>query len=216
MDLEKWTSIWEAGVLHFHQSSVSTALDDFGDLLFDPDKPGRVYVPLCGKSLDLVFLAERSTEVLGVEFVEQAVKEFFAEQDLTPEVETDPYPKYSAANYTLFATDFFNLTAEHLGPIDLVFDRAAMVALDDQTRVRYADHWRSLLPVGAELVVVTFDYDQDELTGPPFAISTDEVERLYADGFSIKMLDTRDVLNDEFRSQGVTEMTESLLVLTRV
>ena len=176
---------------------------------------GRVYVPLCGKSLDMVFLAARAGEVVGVEYVEQAVVEFFAERGLTPGIDSGPPIRYSAANYRIFAADFFSVTEQHLGPIDAVFDRAALIALDQGTRVRYAAHLRALLSAGARVLLVTLDYDQTEMSGPPFAVPPDQVLRLYADGFEVEHLETRDALSDAFRSQGLTAMRESAFRLTR-
>lgn len=184
--------------------------------MWGPDRLGRIYVPLCGKGLDMVFLAERiADEVVGVEYVEQAVEEFFAERGLAPTVETDPATRYSAGNYTLFASDFFSLTSEHLGPIDAVFDRAALVALDPETKIRYANRLRSLLPAGARTLLVTLDYDQRQMSGPPFAVSPEEVRRLFEDGFELSHLETRDVLDDAFRGRGLSALLESAFELIR-
>lgn len=214
MERSDWASRWEEGRIAFHQSSVTSFLEKYAELVWGPDALGRIYVPLCGKSLDMVFLAEKAAEVVGVEYVEQAVSEFFAERGLTPEIETDPAIRYSAGNYTLFAADFFSLTEEHLGPIDAVFDRASLVALDRAARIRYANHLRSLLPEEARTLLVTFNYDQTEMSGPPFAVSPEEVHRLFQDGFEVEHLETRDALSDLFRTRGLTAMRESAFRLT--
>jgi thiopurine S-methyltransferase len=209
-----WASRWKEGRIAFHQSRVTNFLDKYAEPVWGTDALGRICVPLCGKSLDMVFLAGRAAEVVGVEYVEQAVSEFFVERGLTPEIETDPAIRYSAGNYVLFAADFFSLTQEHLGPIDAVFDRASLVALDRAARIRYANHLRSLLRERAKTLLVTFDYDQAEMNGPPFAVSPDEVHRLFDDGFEVEHLETRDALDDRFRTQGLTAMRESAFRLT--
>jgi len=176
---------------------------------------GNVYVPLCGKSLDLAFLAEHAETVLGVEYADQAIEEFFIERGLEPTIEAGPPRRYRADNYVLFAGDYYDVTSEHLGPLDAVFDRASLVALDPETRTKYVDHMRSLMATGSRMLLMTFSYDQSEMNGPPWSVSEDEVERLYADGFDIEHLETHDVTDDRFRSRGLSTMIESAYLLTR-
>jgi len=214
VEFTDWESLWSAGRTQFHQSDVNSHLRRFADQVWG-ESIGRVYVPLCGKSLDMVFLADRAEEVVGVEFVEQAVAEFFGEQGLTPEIESEPHVRYHADRYTLFAADFFSLTADELGTIDAVFDRASLVALDEPTRARYAEHLSSILPSGATVMLVSFDYDQSEMAGPPFAVSTEEVQQLYAPNFDIEHLDTTEALNDGMRRQGLTAFSVSAFKLTK-
>jgi thiopurine S-methyltransferase len=215
MERSDWESRWSEGHTAFHQSTTTPVLDAYADRVWGDAPIGRIYVPLCGKSLDMVFLAERGAEVVGVEFVTQAVEEFFAERGLAPEVAAGPPLRLHSGPYTLFAADIFGLTADDVGPLDGVFDRAALVALDADARSRYADQLRTLLVDGTRMLLVTFDYDQDTMQGPPFAVSHDEVDRLFADGFQIEHLGTRDVLDDDFRSRGLTTMSESAVLLTR-
>lgn len=215
MELEDWDERWREGRIPFHQSDVSYMLERHADRVWGEATLDRVLVPLCGKSLDMTFLSERATAVVGVEFVEQAVREFFGEQGLDPHVGAGPPVRYDAGRYTLFVADMFRVTAQDTGPIDAVFDRAAMVALDAETRARYAGHLRAMLPAGARMLLVTFDYDQTQMDGPPFAVSAEEVERLFSDGFSVELLETRDALTPQFRNRGLREFTESAFALTR-
>jgi thiopurine S-methyltransferase len=214
MSEKDWAAAWTSNQIGFHQSKPSTYLERFADDAFGAEV-GRVFVPLCGKSLDLVFLADRATDVIGVEFVEQAVQDFFDERGLTPTVLHDPETQYQADNYTLFAADFFAMTPELLGPIDAVVDRASMVALIPETRERYATHMASLLRAGAKILLITFTYDQQMMHGPPHSVPADEIQSLYADNFTVEHLDTRDALDGIFRSQGLTLATESAHLLTR-
>jgi thiopurine S-methyltransferase len=215
MKRDDWGDRWRDGQIGFHQDKVTDVLDRYADRVWGPARSGRVLVPLCGKSLDMVYLARRFERVVGVEYVSQAVVDFFAEQNLQPEIVPGPPTRYRAENYELVAADFFRVTNEHTGPIDAVFDRASLVALDGETRIRYAEHVRSLLSARAKVLLVTFDYDQTEMYGPPFAVSDEEVGQLFADGFEIEHLQTRDALSDMFRDRGVTRFTESAFALTR-
>lgn len=203
-----WADAWERGDIGFHQSTTNDFLRRFGPLVWGMN-PGRVLVPLCGKSLDMVHLAETANAVVGVEFVEQAVQEFFAERELTAVVTSTPPKTYTAGPYTLFAADFFSVAADHTGTIDSVFDRASIVALDGETRARYADHLASLLPTNATVLLITFDYNQSFMAGPPFAVPDDEVHRLFDEMFEIELLDTVNALNDEMRARGATKFDSS-------
>ena len=119
MEKSDWESRWSDGQIPFHQSNVTHFLGTYAEHVWGSEV-GRVYVPLCGKTLDMVFLADRAEEVIGVEYVERAVQEFFAERGLTPEVETSPAVRYHAENYTVYAADVFSLTEPDLGRIDAV------------------------------------------------------------------------------------------------
>ena len=214
MHVDEWGARWRDGKIGFHQSKVSSALEEYADEVFGSD-PGRVLVPLCGKTLDMVFLAERANTVVGIEYVEQAVQEFFAEHKLTASIDHGPPIRYAAQNLLLFVSDIFEIDSEHVGTIDAVFDRAALVALVPEVRIQYAAHLSTILPVGAKMLLVTFDYDQSKMQGPPFAVSNTEVADLFSGDFEIEHLRTRDVLDDRFREQGLISMTESTLVLTK-
>jgi thiopurine S-methyltransferase len=215
MERADWESRWSEGRIPFHQEDITGVLVRHRDLLEGGTRAGRILVPLCGKSLDMVYLAERASKVIGVEFAEQAVREFFEERDLDPDVESEPARRYSAGSWTIYAADFFNLGDDELAGIDAVFDRAALVAFSSNDRKRYAERLESILAPGKKVLLVTFDYDQSIMDGPPFSVPADEVEALFGHGFSIEILESRDSLNDQFRANGLTSMSESAYLLTR-
>lgn len=215
MELEDWGDRWRDGQIGFHQGDVNALLARHADAVWGAERPRRLLVPLCGKSLDMVYLADVADEVVGVEYVEQAVQEFFSERRLDPQVDPGPPIRYRADRYTLYAADVFTVGVGELGPIDAVFDRAAMVALDEPTRAAYARHLAELTAPGARMLLITFDYDQARMPGPPFAVSTDEVARCYGDTFDIEELSARDALDDRFRERGAEAITERALLLTR-
>lgn len=147
-------------------------------------------VPLCGKAEDLAFLASRGHEVIGVELVEDAVQAFFAEHGVTPRVtRRGEVVEYASDGITIYAGDIFAISREHVGAIDAIYDRAAIVALPEDMRARYVAHLRALAPVGTRILVVTLEYAQDLASGPPFAVHEAELRRLYAGAASIELLD---------------------------
>jgi thiopurine S-methyltransferase len=150
-----------------------------------------VLVPLCGKAEDLAFLAAHGHEVVGIEIAEQAVREFFADHSLTPSIEPrGPYVAYTSPPITLLAGHFFAATPELLGPLDALYDRAALVALPLDLRPRYVQHLRALLPAAAPGLVITLEYDQRRIDGPPFSVLEPELRSLYT-GRSLELLEER-------------------------
>ncbi len=183
MEEQFWRARWDAGQIGFHQSEVHEDLVREGARWLG-EQPGAVLVPLCGKSLDLLWLAERAP-VLGVELVEAAVAAFFAERGLSASrATTGAYTAWTAPELprlTLLQGDIFALESlgERLSTITHVWDRAALVALPRDARAAYAANLSRLLP-GARLLLNTFDIGPDEGHGPPFSVTSEEVATLYA------------------------------------
>lgn len=173
-----WRARWASGQLGFHEGRPNALLARHAGAL---GEGRRVLVPLCGKAHDLAFLAERGHQVVGVELVEDAVRAFFAERGVTPEVAPrGPFTAYAAGAITLLAGDVFAATPALLGGVDALYDRAALIALPPEVRPRYAAHLGALLPAGATGLLVTLEYDPALRAGPPFAVPPDEVRALYA------------------------------------
>ncbi|MCR9143857.1 MAG: thiopurine S-methyltransferase [bacterium] len=214
-----WQERWETGRTAFHQSDVHPMLREHAPELVRPDD--RVLVPLCGKSLDLMYLAQlaRGSEgaVLGVEFIEQAVREFFTENALEYEDQGDG--RFVSGNVEMYCRDFLSPGAEiaDLGPVNFIYDRAALVALSDDTRETYARHVTSLAAPGALMFLVTFEYDQSKVGGPPFSIAPDIVHGLYAKHFTIeeRVREAQPPLNPRFTEGGVQSVSEVAYVLRR-
>lgn len=186
MEAAFWHARWGEGRIGFHEGKPNAHLVKHLGVL---KAVKRVLVPLCGKAEDLAFLASQGHEVVGVELVESAVKAFFDERGVTPEVsQHGPYTRSVAANITLLAGDFFAATRALLGNVDGVYDRAALIALPDTMRGDYVKHLRALLPAGAPGLIVTVEYPQDKMEGPPFCVPEAELRTHYA-GLSIERID---------------------------
>jgi thiopurine S-methyltransferase len=180
-----WQARWAEGRIGFHEGKPNRYLERHAARIASAR---RVLVPLCGKAVDLAYLAGRGHEVVGVELVEDAVRQFFAEQGVTPTVERrGAFVVYSAGTITVFAGDMFATDAALVGRIDAVYDRAALIALPPEMRPRYVTHVRGLA-AGAPILLVTLEYPQEVMEGPPFAVLEDEVRRLYA-GARIELVD---------------------------
>lgn len=186
MDSEFWRERWRDGQIGFHEGRVNKFLERYIDRL---DGRRRVLVPLCGKAEDLAFLAACRHHVVGVELVEDAVRAFFEAHNATLMIApVGPFVEYATGSITVFAGDWFDTTAELLGPIDAVYDRAALIALPPELRARYVTHLRRVVPAGTLVLVVTLEYPPGALAGPPFAVAEDELHALYEDA-TIELLD---------------------------
>ncbi len=178
MDAGFWHSRWAAGNIGFHEGTPNAHLMNHAARL---GTGRRVLVPLCGKSEDLASLAAQGHQVVGVELVESAVRAFFGEHQATPTItRVGPFGRYTAENVTVLVGDFFATTRELLGPVDALYDRAALVALPPAMRSAYVEHLRTLMPAGAPGLVVTMEYPQDGMSGPPFSVPESEVRARYA------------------------------------
>lgn len=173
-----WHDKWEKGEIGFHQSEIHPMLVKFADQV-GLAEPCRVFVPLCGKSNDMTFMLERGCEVVGIELSQLAVTQYFESLGVEPEIEEcGKLTRYSAPDITIYCGDIFALTPEQLGTVDVVYDRAALVALPQDMRQQYCQRICTLT-AGARQMLITFDYDQSAIAGPPFSIPSAEIERNY-------------------------------------
>jgi thiopurine S-methyltransferase len=215
---EFWRERWRTGQIGFHQSQVGEYLKlHWRDLGLEASD--RVFVPLCGKSLDLLWLRDRGHSVAGVELSDVALQAFCMENGVAARRRTKPdFTIYEAPNLELHCGDFFALTPERLGPIAAVYDRAALISWTETLREPYVLHMANLTPVGAETLLITLEYPQSQKAGPPFSIPPAEVDRLYADRYAIQELARHDILENEphMRARGVTKLLEVCYRLRRL
>jgi thiopurine S-methyltransferase len=171
MDAAFWLARWEEGRIGFHEAEGSDLLRRFLGRL--ADAPAAVLVPLCGKAVDLRTLAAAGHQVHGVDLSPLAATAFFEESGASPERDAvGPFERLRGGAITYLVGDIFGLTPEHLGPVQAIFDRAALVALSPEDRERYVDLLSSCLAPGGRLLLVAFDYDQALAPGPPFSVPT--------------------------------------------
>lgn len=204
-----WQERWQQNQIGFHQDEVHPYLRQF----WPNTASGRVFVPLCGKTLDLWWLRQQGHSVVGVELSPLAVQAFFDEAGVTPAVASHrDLECWQASNVDLYCGDFFALRPEDVAGCQMVYDRAALIALPPDLRREYVSHLHHLFPQGAHMLLVTLDYPQIEMDGPPFAVSDAEVRNLYS---SAQQLTSHDVLaqNDRFRQRGVSRLNENAYMI---
>lgn len=174
-----WIDKWTNKQTGFHLNDINPLLLNYIDLL--ELKPGdTIFVPLCGKTLDIKWLLQQGYHVVGSELSEIAIRELFEELEIVPSIESvNDHVKYSTNNLTVYGGDIFKLDSTTIGKIDAVYDRAALVALPKEMRISYAAHLKEIT-LGAKQLLITIQYNEQELNGPPFNISEQEVNNLYS------------------------------------
>lgn len=215
MHAEFWQARWARGEIGFHLPEVNPCLQRHWPALALPGQ-ARVLLPLCGKSLDIAWLASQGHRVAGVELAQKAVEAFFHEHALQPQISQEgAFLVYRAGVVEIYCGDFFALTAQQLGDCQAFYDRAALIALPDEMRVRYAAHLSAVLPAASQGLLVTLDYEQAQMQGPPFAVSDGEVQQLFAGEWRVEALECGDALDEKFRQRGLQRLDERVYRLRR-
>jgi len=233
MELGFWNERWERGETGFHQSVLNPYLGYYyGEkgANLGQRKRLKVFVPLCGKSLDMYWLLQNGYSVVGVECSEIAVRSFFENHELSYRcVEYENHIKYVAeeskkgrahenSSLEIIQGDFFDLKRSDIGDITDVFDRASLIALPQEMRRRYVKKVAELQKRDTRSLLVTLAYNQDEMDGPPFSVSEEEVHELYNNKFKVEKLAGKEVIENEprFQQRGLTALTETAYKLTRL
>jgi thiopurine S-methyltransferase (Se/Te detoxification family) len=192
MKAEFWHQRWRSGETRFHETQANPLLVRHFEAL-PPSAGGRVFVPLCGKSLDIAWLLDRGRRVVGAELSHEAVEQLFAELGVEPvRQEKGSLVKFSAEGIDIFAGDIFDLNPEVLGPVDAVYDRAALVALPEEMRASYASHLVKITR-GAPQLLISYEYEQEKMPGPPFDVREPEIRRHYAASHDIHLLEREEM-----------------------
>ena len=219
MNPEFWQSRWQEGRIGFNQSAVNPLLIKYWPDLQLPIG-SRVFVPLCGKSIDMLWLAAQGYDVVGVELVETAIQAFFAEQNIQPTVHqhaSNPTIKcyqgqltnqsseqLSRQTITLWVADIFALTPDDIGSIDAIYDKAALIALPADMRINYSEQIRNISGNAPQLLI-TLNYDQSKKDGPPFSISDEQIQHYYDEHYQISELTSEPTIIGSAPNLTVTE-----------
>lgn len=225
MEQSFWQARWRERKLGFHQADGNATLRRHWAEFLGWLRPAtsaspvasqaaasqgqRVLVPLCGKTPDLAWLAGQGHEVVGVEFVESAVQEFFATHGGEPDRQSDgPTTRYQQQSVSVLVGDFFSLSPAEVGPVDVVYDRAALVAVEPERRREYIEQLARLMRPGSGLFLLSFEHDTG--SGPPFSI--DDTTELLSPRFVCERRSEDDILKTEprFRERGASRMLEVL------
>ncbi len=189
MQHDFWHDKWEKNQIGFHLAEANPLLvEHFTSLNLKQDS--RVFIPLCGKTLDIGWMLVQGYSVVGAELSQIAVESLFAQLQITPNIAPlADLIHYQAENIDIFVGDIFKLAPEQLGKVDAVYDRAALVALPEEMRKDYSAHILKLTNHAPQLLIC-FEYDQAIQAGPPFSISVAEAKQHYQQAYTLDLLAT--------------------------
>ncbi|EHH1097923.1 thiopurine S-methyltransferase [Vibrio parahaemolyticus] len=211
-DQEFWHSKWASNQIGFHLEDVNPLLPAYWHHA-NPKREDKVLVPLCGKSEDLVWLATKHDSVEGVELSQIAVRSFFAEHFYTPTVTpiSGMHELYQFDELSVYTGDFFTAPVSQA---DIVYDRAALVALPQDIREEYVARLKQLLNPGGRILLVTLNYPQEEMAGPPFSVPLEEIQQLFA-GYKVTSLnvDQADEHHPKIAKKGLSRFSEEVYLI---
>lgn len=210
MEAQFWNSRWTNNQLGWHYNEANPLLvDNFKRL--DLPKNSRVFVPLCGKTVDIHWLLANGYKVVGAELNKSAIEQLFSELSLTPTItHLSKLDHYSAENIDIYVGDIFEISSDILGSVDAIYDRAALVALPDPMRTLYTKHLVKITKTAPQLLI-KFTYDQSIMPGPPFSIEDAKLSEYYGDDYALQKLNS---INVEGGLKGKCEAAESVWALT--
>ena len=218
MQPDFWLDRWRTAQIGFHQAAVDRHLQAYWPLLKLPAN-SPVFVPLCGKSLDLMWLRERGHSVKGVELSPVALEAFVMEHGIPARRRVlNCFDAYEADGLTLFRGDYFKLAAALLGSVSAVYDRAALISWTPEARAAYVNHLTLLTSPGTQTLLIAVEFPAEQMKGPPFPLTRDAIENLYAGHYSIEELARHDILDLEprLKARGLTELREVCYRMTRL
>jgi thiopurine S-methyltransferase len=192
MEASFWHQKWEKGDIGFHKSETNPLLVDHFEKL-DLAEGGRVFLPLCGKTRDFAWLLACGYRVVGVELSELAIQELFADLSIEPKISrVGELAFYRANDIDIAVGDIFAVSAEMVGHVDAIYDRAALVALPTHMRDNYTSHLMKITNAAPQLLIC-YEYNQQLINGPPFSITAEEVKRHYAATYQLQPIESKDV-----------------------
>ena len=217
MDPNFWIERWQQNRIGFHQEEINTHLQNYWDKL--SLAPGAtIFVPLCGKSRDMLWLLAQGYTVVGVEISPKAVQDFFTENQLEPTVIMQgKFQRWQAGELTLLCGNYFDLIPYDLLQCNGVYDRAALIALPPDMRQKYIHHFEQIIPANSTILLITLEYEQTAMQGPPFSVTEEEVNLLYSEHYAIEPLFAADVIseNARFQNEGLDRLEERVFKLVR-
>ncbi len=216
MDEQFWITKWQKNEIGFHLESVHPLLKKFARVCFQ-DVSG-VFVPLCGKSIDMQYLQSLGYKIVGVELSPLAVNQFYEalksdQQFFSTKINEGDFILHQAKNISIFKGDIFDLEPHLLNNISGIYDRAALVALTNEQRKSYVAKLYQLF-CHAKMLLITLTYDQTTMNGPPFSIECEEVNRLFADS-TVKQVYSKNIIDKEprFKAKGLTRFEETAYLI---
>ena len=213
-----WIERWESNRIGWHAEQVNRHLIKYLDR-FELSTGESIFVPLCGKTNDMPFLVKEGLNVIGVEMSNIAIEQFFSENQLDYVIsKVDKFILYEGTGIKIYCGDFFDLKSKHLENVTAIYDRASLIALNEELRQKYVKHLSDIIGFDARILLLTLNYPQHQRSGPPFAVSKEEVDQLCNGSFDIQELYCIEDIENEpmFQNLGVDFVEKAVYLLQKV
>jgi len=219
MKKEFWINKWENNQIGFHKDFTHPLLVEYISLL-NLKRGDTVFVPMCGKTLDMLWFNSQGYKVIAVELSQIAVEQFFTENNLEFTQTSDGvFNIYSHENITIYQGDYFALSTHYLKQVTAVYDRASLIALPGGMVEKYAEHMSAILPLNSKVLLITLELQRTntDSLGPPFSVPDDKVKVLFKDFNFIELLQEEDIIDREkgFQEKGCEYVYERVYLITR-
>ena len=213
-----WIERWESNRIGWHAEQVNRHLIKYLDR-FELSTGESIFVPLCGKTNDMPFLLDEGLNVIGVEMSNIAVEQFFLENQIDYVVsQIDKFILYEGTGIKIYCGDFFDLKSKHLENVRAIYDRASLIALNEDLRQKYVKHLSDIIVFDVRILLLTLNYPQHQRSGPPFSVSKEEVDQLFNGSFDIQELYCIEDIENEpmFQNLGVDFVEKAVYLLQKV
>ena len=213
-----WLNRWENNKIGWHAEQINRHLIEYLSEL-NLAKKDKIFVPLCGKSLDMIYLLNQGLSIIAVEMSDLAIEQFFNENELPFKTsKINSLKLYEGERIQIYCGDFFALNSKHLDAVKAVYDRASLIALDKVLRQKYVKHLNDIIDVDVRILLLTLDYPQHQRIGPPFAVSKTEVDLLFGGSFQCRELHCINDIENEpmFQNLGVDFVKKAVYFLQKV
>ncbi|XP_039876905.1 probable thiopurine S-methyltransferase isoform X2 [Simochromis diagramma] len=220
MALGEWEERWQQNKIGFHQPEVHKMLKKNIDKVLNGRTGVRFFFPLCGKAVDMKWLADMGHSVVGVEISEKAIRQFFEENNMTyteepvPAIPGAKVYKNSEKNISLYQCNLYNFSNSIEGQFGAIWDRGSLVAINPGDREKYAALIISLMANDCRYLLDTLLYNPDLYQGPPFFVPDEQVHSLFGSSCGIELLQSEDALTDKQRNWGLDKFLENVHLIT--
>uniref|UniRef100_S4R8E2 thiopurine S-methyltransferase n=2 Tax=Petromyzon marinus TaxID=7757 RepID=S4R8E2_PETMA len=219
--LPYWQGAWQRRQIGFHDPNVHEKLIKYLDAMRSGRAKLRVFLPLCGKAVDMKWLADLGHEVVGVEGVESAIVEFFSEQNVefrrqtVPSLPDGELFQSLDGKMSVYRCDFFNFTSAVAGRFDAMWDRGGLVAINASDRERFAAIMTDLMAPGCRYLLDTFNYNDLTFKGPPHYVPESEIRALYGERCDVELLESdKESMADRAERWGLDYIIEVVHLIT--
>ncbi|XP_043921204.1 thiopurine S-methyltransferase isoform X2 [Protopterus annectens] len=218
--VDEWLNRWENKQTPFHMNEAHKMLKKYVDVMLNGKDHLRILFPLCGKAVDMKWLADLGHKIVGIEVSEKAILEFFTEQSVSYSKEAvSDVPgatlfKSSDGKISIYCCSIYDVSSSFIGKFDGIWDRGSLVAISPCDRQRYSELMLSLMEDDCCYLLEAFDYDPRLHKGPPFFVPFSAIEELYGSTCNIKFLEAADMLTDRQREWGLDYFIQNIYMIT--